>query len=278
MIKLFRWQGSLDDLSVAKRAELADRSTSSDDAVRERTAAIVQRVRAGGDSALIELARELDGVALESLSVPKKRRVRALAGLDPSARESLERAAENIASVHRALLPRATEIEVEPGIVVGRRPDPLESVGVYAPGGRAAYPSSVLMGVVPARVAGVARDRFSARRPAPTAQPSDVVLAAAELADVSDVFAHRRRRCDRRDGVTARARIAPVRSNRRTRQRVRRRGEASGLRSHWRSIRPPGPSELLVICRRTRRALTPSRARCSRRPSTIRAPQSWSLR
>ena len=188
MSELFRWRGSLADLSKEQRAELTDRSTSSDDAVRERTAAIVLRVRAEGDAALIALASELDGVSLKSLAVPPERRVRALLDLDPSVRRSLERAAANIESVHRAFLPRATEIEVEPGVVVGRRPDPLDSVGVYAPGGRAAYPSSVLMGVVPARVAGVSRVILCSP-PGPDGAPSNVVLAAAELAGVSEVYA-----------------------------------------------------------------------------------------
>ena len=143
MSKLFRWRGSLAELSAAQRAELSDRSTSSDDSVRERTAAIVGRVRAEGDEALISLAAELDGVSLQALAVPRDARAQALATLDAPVRAALERAAANIEAVHRAFLPRATEIEVEPGVVVGRRPDPLDSVGVYAPGGRAAYPSSV---------------------------------------------------------------------------------------------------------------------------------------
>ena len=73
---------------------------------------------------------------------------------------AMERAAANIRAVHAASLPQTVETSPEPGIVVGRRPDPLTRVGVYAPGGRAAYPSSVLMGVIPARVAGVG-DRLS---------------------------------------------------------------------------------------------------------------------
>jgi histidinol dehydrogenase len=85
-------------------------------------------------------------------------------------------------------MPIATECEVEPGVIVGRRPDPLGRVGIYAPGGRAAYPSSVLMGAVPARVAGVgevvlcspARDDGA---------PFPIVLAAAALAGVDRVFA-----------------------------------------------------------------------------------------
>ena len=91
-------------------------------------------------------------------------------------------------SVHRAFLPRASELEVQPGIIVGRRPDPLDSVGVYAPGGRAAYPSSVLMGAVPARVAGVRRVILCSP-PGANGLPAAIVLAAAELASVSEVYA-----------------------------------------------------------------------------------------
>ncbi|HSU92728.1 MAG TPA: histidinol dehydrogenase, partial [Gemmatimonadaceae bacterium] len=123
-----------------------------------------------------------------SVAVPRDLRARALSSLDPSVRDSLEHAAANIESVHRAFLPRASELEVEPGVFVGRRPDPLDSVGVYAPGGRAAYPSSVLMGAVPARVAGVPRVVLCSP-PGPNGVPSEIVLAAAELAGVGEVYA-----------------------------------------------------------------------------------------
>jgi len=185
--KLFRWRGSLAELSAAQRAELSDRSTSSDDSVRERTAAIVGRVRAEGDEALISLAAELDGVALQALAVPRDARAQALATLDAPVRAALERAAANIEAVHRAFLPRTTELEVEPGVIVGRRPDPLDSVGVYAPGGRAAYPSSVLMGVVPARVAGAAGGiaRNAARSP-PSVSTTTVSSKATGGLDTRD--------------------------------------------------------------------------------------------
>ncbi|HUX34210.1 MAG TPA: histidinol dehydrogenase, partial [Gemmatimonadaceae bacterium] len=112
----------------------------------------------------------------------------ALDDLDPSLRQAMARAVANIATVHRAFLPSAVEVSPEPGIVIGRRPDPLERVGVYAPGGRAAYPSSVLMGAVPARVAGV-REVVVASPPGPDGWPAPVVLAAAELAGADRVFA-----------------------------------------------------------------------------------------
>jgi histidinol dehydrogenase len=101
----------------------------------------------------------------------------------------MTRSAENISRVHRAFLPTAQETESEPGIVVGRRPDPLGRVGVYAPGGRAAYPSSVLMGTIPARVAGVGEIIVCSPPSRDGGQPSDVVLAAAALAGADRVFA-----------------------------------------------------------------------------------------
>jgi histidinol dehydrogenase len=100
----------------------------------------------------------------------------------------MERSARNVARVHGALRPQPSRVEVEPGIVVERRPDPLARVGVYAPGGRAAYPSSVLMGAVPARVAGV-REIVLCSPPGPGGLPSAAVLAAAAVAEVDRVFA-----------------------------------------------------------------------------------------
>ncbi|MDB4890307.1 MAG: histidinol dehydrogenase, partial [Gemmatimonadetes bacterium] len=100
----------------------------------------------------------------------------------------MERSARNIRRVHEAFLPVAQEIESETGVIVGRRPDPLGRVGVYAPGGRAAYPSSVLMGVIPARVAGVGEIVVCSPPERATGRPSDVVLAAAALAGADRVF------------------------------------------------------------------------------------------
>jgi histidinol dehydrogenase len=180
--------GPLRALSPQARARLMERSTSSDERVRERTREILQRVRREGDAALHALARELDGVQLESLEVPRAQWVAALDGLASQVRKALERAADNIARAHRAFLPAPLEVQTEEGVVVGRRPDPLDRVGLYAPGGRAAYPSSVLMGAVPARVAGV-RERILCSPPGPGARPSQTVLAAAALAEVDRVFA-----------------------------------------------------------------------------------------
>ncbi|MDZ7631852.1 MAG: histidinol dehydrogenase [Gemmatimonadaceae bacterium] len=131
----------------------------------------------------------------EPSTAPPWKRSRCLArrGTEPSRRcpdlrTVLERAVRNVRTAHTAFRPVAVEVETEPGITVGRRPDPLQRVGVYAPGGRAAYPSSLIMGVVPAKVAGV-RDVIVCSPATATGHPSDVVLAAAALAGADRVFA-----------------------------------------------------------------------------------------
>ncbi|HEX2780909.1 MAG TPA: histidinol dehydrogenase [Gemmatimonadaceae bacterium] len=185
----FAFGGAIGELDAAQRRRLVERGVPEGNAtVRERVAGIVQRVRAEGDDALRALAATLDGVELASLEVPRAMWVRALDALDPALRRAMERSARNIATAHRAFLPEAQEIETEPGIVVGRRPDPLGRVGVYAPGGRAAYPSSVLMGAIPARVAGVGGIVLCSP-PQRDGSPAGVVLAAAALAGVDRVFA-----------------------------------------------------------------------------------------
>jgi histidinol dehydrogenase len=183
-----RFVGCIQDLSTSDRRALLDRTVRADDTLAQRVAQIIADVRTRGDDALRELARAYDGVTLDSLEVPRARMTHAVDRLSPDLRRALERARDNIASVHRAFAPTCMETEPEPGIVVGRRPDPLRRVGVYAPGGRASYPSSVLMGAVPARVAGVS-EIILCSPPDSSGRPSDVVLAAAEIAGVDRVFA-----------------------------------------------------------------------------------------
>jgi histidinol dehydrogenase len=185
---IFRFTGAVNALTAAERRTLFDRSTSVDDAVRTQTAAIIRRVRDTGDEALRALAAQFDGATLDTIEVPRAEWARALDTMDPMLRAALERTVRNVRAAHAAFLPQALEVETEPGIVVGRRPDPLQRVGVYAPGGRAAYPSSLIMGVVPAKVAGVA-DVIVCSPPGSNGLPSDVVLAAAAIAGADRVFA-----------------------------------------------------------------------------------------
>jgi len=185
---VFRYTSVLGDLSAQDRGSLLGRARRSDSDVRERAANILRRVRLAGDRALFEMAREYDGIALESLEVPSEIRRRSLATLDVGVRSALERAARNISAAHSASPPQPVEIETEAGVVVGRRPDPLQRVGIYAPGGRAAYASSVLMAAVPARVAGVS-EIVLCSPPRGDGYPAPLVLAACEIAGVDRVFA-----------------------------------------------------------------------------------------
>ena len=245
---VFRYSGALADPSKGDRDALFRRAKELDNEVRERTATILRRVRVDGDRALFDMARQYDGVTLESLEVPRDVRQRALDGLDPAVRNALERAARNIASVHAASPPQAVEVETEPGVVVGRRPDPLQCVGIYAPGGRASYASSVLMSAVPARVARVP-EVILCSPPGADGYPAPVVLAACEIAQVDRVFA-----------IGGAGAIAAMAYGTSTVPRVDKVvgpgnayvAEAKLLVSGEVGIdSPAGPSELLIICDET---------------------------
>lgn len=183
-----RFRGALGALPAADRRLLLERPVLSDPAVTATVRDILGRVRRDGDDALRALSREYDGAAPAAIEVPRAALDRALATLDPAVRAALERAARNVAAAARAQRPAPVEVETEPGVTVGFRPDPLPRAGVYAPGGRAAYPSSVVMGVVPARIAGVP-EVVVCSPPGPDGAPSAVVLAAAAVAGADRVFA-----------------------------------------------------------------------------------------
>jgi histidinol dehydrogenase len=213
--------------------------------VRVQTEAIVRRVREDGDDALREMARTYDGVSLGTLEVPGAVRRRALTEIDPRLRSALERAARNIRAVHSAAPPQTVEVETEPGITVGRRPDPLKRVGIYTPGGRAAYASSVLMAAIPARVAGVA-EIILCSPPQSDGSPAAVVLAACEIAGVDRVFAL--------GGAGAIAAMAYGTQTVQRADRIVGPGNAFVAEAKLQVSRvvgidsPAGPSELLVIC------------------------------
>ncbi|RKI11148.1 histidinol dehydrogenase [Corallococcus sp. AB030] len=185
---ILKYQGALSSLEPDARRRLLARTGASDALVASRVQALIARVRTEGDRALFDFAREFDRVELAALEVPRERWNAALESIPSDVREALTRAARNIARAHAAQRPQAIEVETEPGVIVGRRPDPLRRVGVYAPGGRAVYPSSVLMGVVPAKVAGVG-EIIVCSPPGPDGLPSAGVLAAAALAGADRVFA-----------------------------------------------------------------------------------------
>ncbi|MFC0082132.1 histidinol dehydrogenase [Aciditerrimonas ferrireducens] len=152
----------------------------------QAVAEILGQVRRDGDQALRRLTARFDGVELDDLRVPPADLEAALAAVPPELRQALEVAWERIVAYHRHQLQPETTVEVE-GVVVRHLARPVGRVGVYAPGGRARYPSSVLMGVAPARVAGVEEIVLCA----PPQRDGSVALetlAAAAVCGVQEVY------------------------------------------------------------------------------------------
>jgi histidinol dehydrogenase len=178
----------ISDLTTQESDRLFNRRPLDEPQLQASVRDILDRVRREGDEALRSMAREFDGVELEALEVPWELCEKALEALDPKLRCDLEEAARNIDLFHRAQIPEEVQVTVRPGVTLGRRAVPLPSVGVYAPGGRAAYPSSVLMGVVPAVAAGV-QEVILCSPPGPSGLPPKEVLAAAAIGGASRVFA-----------------------------------------------------------------------------------------
>ena len=184
----FRFSGPVNRLSNSDRNLLFNRSATSDSDVSDTVRSIIGQVRRRGDDALMEMARSFDRVSLEFLEVPPQKVKQSLDIISGSLEAALRRSARNIERVHSFARPEAATIEVEPGITVTRRPDPLARVGVYAPGGAAAYASSVLMAAIPARVAGVG-EIVLCSPPSRNGLPASEVLAAAAIAGVNRIFA-----------------------------------------------------------------------------------------
>ena len=109
---------------------------------------ILQQVKNGRESDLLDLAVRFDGIAPHSISVPRDELTNALAGLDPKVRESLEVAIQRVRLVHQAQIRSDKTTTVEDGATVTERWIPVDRVGLYVPGGRAVYPSSVIMNVI----------------------------------------------------------------------------------------------------------------------------------
>jgi histidinol dehydrogenase len=185
---MFSVRSELSVLDDSTRQTLLDRSASSDEGVRLTVAAIIDLVRLDGDSALVGLAREFDGVPSLTIEVPRDRVMEAERRIDRELHSALKHAADNIRRAHEAWIPTGGVVETEPGVLVERRPDPLSGVGVYARGGRGALPSSVLMAAIPARVAGVPEVILCAP-PGSGGLPPQAVLAAGAIAGVDRVFA-----------------------------------------------------------------------------------------
>src|SRR5438067_13042411 len=160
-----------------------------DDAVERATTAILDDVRARGDAALLELTARFDRwkpASAAALEVPLDEAKRAAASLAGAEREALQTAAERIRRYHERQRQSSWRIEEEDGTMLGQQVTPIDRVGLYVPGGKAAYPSSVLMCAIAAKTAGV-RELVMVT-PTPDGALKAVVLAAAALAGVDRIL------------------------------------------------------------------------------------------
>jgi histidinol dehydrogenase len=168
--------------------ELLPRARLDVSAAVEQVRPVVEAVRDRGAEAVIEATARYDGVQLSSLRVPAEALARALADLDPAVRAALEEAAARLRRVCTAQLRGDVVVDVAHGATVTERWVPVGRVGLYVPGGLVAYPSSVVMNVVPAQVAGVA-GLAVASPPKEDGLPHSAVLAACALLGVDEVYA-----------------------------------------------------------------------------------------
>jgi histidinol dehydrogenase len=164
-----------------------ERTAPTGEEVGPQVAAIIAEVRARGDAALHDLTRRLDGVELPDLRVPRARRGEAVVATPPDLRHALELARDQIVAWHEAQRDKEARLAIR-GLDVHELVSPVARAGCYVPGGRARYPSSVLMTAIPARVAGVSEVVLCVP-PGPGGEVPPSILYAAELAGVDDVFA-----------------------------------------------------------------------------------------
>lgn len=149
--------------------------------------AIIADVRKNRDSALFAYTEKFDGAKLSSLRVSEKEIEAAVESVDPQLLEVMSEAAQNIADYHEKQIRHDYSMMEKDGVVLGQRVLPLERVGVYVPGGTAAYPSTVLMDTVPARLAGV-KEIIMVTPPGKDGRISPNILAAAYIAGVSRIY------------------------------------------------------------------------------------------
>jgi len=171
------WKQVSEDFWAQNRASKVDQ-------VNDTVKGIIDMVQKDGDKALIELAEKFDKVELKSVAATREDIEKAYEQVSQDIVEELENAAYNIERFHKMQKPAGLWLtEVEPGITLGVKTTPLERVGCYIPGGRASYPSTVLMTAIPARVAGV--DEIVLFTPAPT---NPITLVAADIAGVDEIY------------------------------------------------------------------------------------------
>lgn len=170
-------------------AALLTEARRDDPEIESAVRAIIDRVRGEGDAALLELSARFDRVearSVDELRIGAQRVEAAWRGLATEQAAALELAAERIRAFHTHQIERSWQYREADGTLLGQQVTALDRVGLYVPGGKASYPSSVLMNALPARVAGVGSIVMTV--PAPEGKLSDLVLAAARLAEVDEIY------------------------------------------------------------------------------------------
>ncbi len=179
MIQILRWGQVPNSEIFARIVPMAN--------VEQAVADILADVRKRGDEAVLDYTRRFDGVSLETMAVSRQEMEEAMASVEPEFLQVLNQAAQNIRAFHSRQVRNSFVLADQPGVVLGQKVTPIEKVGIYVPGGTAAYPSTVLMDTIPAKIAGcpqivvVTPPGRDGRVPAP-------ILAAAQIAGVGGVY------------------------------------------------------------------------------------------
>ena len=180
------WSG---EVTAARVRELIPRAEQNSENVEEAVASLIAAVRNNGQDALLQQAEKFDGVRPESLRVNKGQLEDALTSLDPGVRSALELVIARVRKVSEQQLPKDVTTEVTSGGSVTLRQVPVDSVGLYVPGGKAVYPSSAIMNAVPAQVAKVPRLAICSPAQAEFGGlPHPHILATAALLGVEEVY------------------------------------------------------------------------------------------
>lgn len=179
MIKIF-------DINKPTLDEILSRETSAT-GVEEIVSGIINDVKTGGDAALYKYCEKFDKVKLTSLEVTAEEIEEAMSLVEPEFIEIIKEAAANITEYHKNQVQKGFEIKKENGIILGQKVLPVKRAGLYVPGGTAAYPSTVLMDCIPAKIAGV-KELCITTPPSKDGKVNPVILAAAKIAGADRIF------------------------------------------------------------------------------------------
>ncbi len=180
MIRLFQY-------NEIDRSEILSRDLASTKNVEGIVSDIIQNVIQHKDAALFEYCEKFDHAILSSLEVSETEIEEAMATVEPKFIEILQKAAENIDAFHKRQVRNSFVINEKDGVIIGQKVTPIEKVGLYVPGGTAAYPSSVLMNSIPAKIAGC-KEIVMVTPPNKEGKINPVILAAAKIAGVKRIF------------------------------------------------------------------------------------------